>query len=514
VCLLRSLVGRLFRPRDEVSRLVVGSTGSGKSEGELVELVRLAERRTHAVVLLDPHGPLARRSVGHWARRGHEPRVVYEPLAATDRVLGWPLVPPITGTTPAARRLERAEARDDLAQCLTAPRGVGSLADRPLTREWVDAALGLLLLQRDPFPLTALPDAFRVGSPGYRRLLAGCDDPALVAKFRDLEQVRRRQPFQYETLTGAARRLVEQACESEVLRLRAAGPFDWAAALAARSLVAFDGGGVRSRELRRTFFLLASVAVLHAVRRHFAATGTPLPVVLVLEEAGALGLVSPFVLLALQELRKAGLAVHVLTQSTRDFGDPGVFEAVLANTPVQCWHQCLSPADQWIGARALANAAFDPHAVHYTRSRPVRAGVETVRTESRGESFAPGGHLLRTDVRTGAALVPRMDAHDEPYFKPPSLQEQEFRTRLATLRVGERVLRTRDRVTTERVRMLRSPHRFDAFVDAVIARVRSHPVYRDVPVEASSQTTALPDAAERLHTLMQSPAGERPATPE
>ena len=37
--------------------MILGSTGSGKSEGELVDLVRLAPRRDHAVVLLDGHGP-------------------------------------------------------------------------------------------------------------------------------------------------------------------------------------------------------------------------------------------------------------------------------------------------------------------------------------------------------------------------------------------------------------------------------------------------------------------------
>src|SRR4051794_31214993 len=66
----------------EPSRLIVGSTGSGKSEGELVELVRLAKRRDCAVVLLDGHGPLAFRTAGHWAARGHESRIVYEPLDA------------------------------------------------------------------------------------------------------------------------------------------------------------------------------------------------------------------------------------------------------------------------------------------------------------------------------------------------------------------------------------------------------------------------------------------------
>ena len=66
----------------EPSRLIVGSTGSGKSEGELVDLVRLADWHDHAVVLLDGHGPLAFRAAGHWERAGYEGRMVYEPLDA------------------------------------------------------------------------------------------------------------------------------------------------------------------------------------------------------------------------------------------------------------------------------------------------------------------------------------------------------------------------------------------------------------------------------------------------
>ena len=87
----RRLPAWMSRPRAETSRLIVGSTGSGKSEGELVELVRLAGRRDHAVVLLDGHGPLAFRSAGHWAARGHEDRLlaayivrVFHPLQDTE----------------------------------------------------------------------------------------------------------------------------------------------------------------------------------------------------------------------------------------------------------------------------------------------------------------------------------------------------------------------------------------------------------------------------------------------
>lgn len=501
---LRSWLGSLGRPPGpDVSRVIVGSTGSGKSEGELVDLVRLAERGDCAVVLLDGHGPLAFRAAGHWATRGHEPRMVYEPLAATDRALCWNMLPRSAATEPLRRALEDAEARDELAQCFLAQRNLVTLADRPLTKEWLEAAISLCLGRPRSEPLTSLLSAFRVGTREYERLLRGCTHPETVAKFREMERLHRRNPVQYEIQTGASRRLLEPVCTSEVVRLRARpGPFDWLAALRGRRLIAFDGGGLRSRELKRTLFLLVSLQVIHAVRRHFAETRQPLPVVLVLEEAGALGLVTPFVLAALQELRKAGLAIHLITQSSLDFGDRSVFEAVLANAPWLAWYQSLSPSDQALGAQALANATFDSLAVHFTRARQVRAGVESVATESRGEASDPHGGVTRRDTRSGQALVTRYRDAAEAYYKSPQLHEQEYRTALATLGVGERFVRDRTGVRRERVRLLRPPRPrggFDERTREAISRVRRQPIYLPVPApEPGDPLPTPPDAAERL----------------
>ena len=52
-------------------------------------------------------------------------------------------------------------------------------------------------------------------------------------------------------------------------------PFDWLATLQSKRLVAFDGGGVRSREVKRTLFLFAALAVTHAVRRHVVTSSRP-----------------------------------------------------------------------------------------------------------------------------------------------------------------------------------------------------------------------------------------------
>jgi hypothetical protein len=501
--LFRWLTDRSLRCGPEPSRLIVGSTGSGKSEGELVDLVRLANRGDVAVVLLDGHGPLAFRAAGHWAARGHEGRIVYEPLRATDRALCWEMLPRSAAPRLPDRRIEDAETRDEVAQCFLAQRNLASLADRAWTKEWMEAAIDLCLAQPETQPLPALLDAFRIGTPRYERLLLRCDREEIVTKFRSAERLRSKSEVQYQIETGAARRFFELVCTSEVVRLRCRpGPFDWLSALRGRRLIAFDGGGVRSTEIKRTLFLLAGMQVIHAVRRHFAQKQQPLPVVLVLEEAGALGLVTPFVVQAMQELRKAGLAVHLITQSSLDFADRGTFEALLSHAPWQGFYQCLSPADQEVGARALANATFDARAVHYTRDRAVQDGVERVETASHGASYDPRTHeTLRRDGRTATALRPRYRKVADAYYKSPLLHEQEFRTKLATLRVGERLVRDRGGVRCERVRPVRAPWGrpvSDASTRALIDRLRDSPIYLPCPSADPAPATHPPDAAARL----------------
>ena len=499
----------------EFSRLIVGSTGSGKSEGELVDLVRLAQRGNYAVVLLDGHGPLAFRTAGHWAERGHESRMVYEPLHAVDRVLCWPMLPKSAAESAARRRIEDAETRDEVAQAFMAQRNLGTLTDKPWTKEWLEAAIALGQAQPDAEPLESLPSAFHVGSPAYERLLRDCERPEVVAKFRDMERLRRKNEVQYEIQTGASRRLLEAVCLSEVVRLRCRpGTFDWLEALRERKLIAFDGGGIRSGEIKRTLFLLASLQVTNAVRRHFALTQRPLPVVLVLEEAGALGLVTPFVLTAVQELRKAGLAVHLITQSTLDFGDRSVFEALLANTPWQAFYQALAPADQELGAKVLANATFDAMQIHFTRGRLVPDGVRPVTTYSRSEGVDAHGNS-RHERRTNTIFLPRYRQVEDAYYVTPQLHEQEFRTRLATLGIGERFVRDRQGVIRERVMPvteLRMEPDFTAGTQAVIERIRQQPIYLPIQsFEPEAATKSLPDAATRLRQLPTTNSADTPS---
>jgi len=112
------------------------------------------------------------------------------------------------------------EIREEAAQCFVAQRNLATLNDKPWTHEWLHAALRLIQAQPQPEPMEALLSAFQVGSAGYERLLRAADDADVVAKFRAMEQLKRRSAVQYEQQTGASRRLLELVCTSEVIRLR------------------------------------------------------------------------------------------------------------------------------------------------------------------------------------------------------------------------------------------------------------------------------------------------------
>ena len=368
-------------------------------------LLRLADRGDHAVVLLDGHGPLAFKAAGHWAFRGHEGRLVYEPLDATDPVLCWHMVPRSSAHDPHRRHLEDAETRDDLVQVFLAPRDLLSVADRPWTKEWLEAAIALGLSQPRPEPLPSLLSAFRVGTAAYEWLLGNAEDAGVAAKFRALELIRRRNPVQYESLTGASRRLLEAVCGSEVIRLRARpGPFDWDQALRDRRLLAFDGGRVRSRELKRAFFLLASLEVIHAVRRHFAATQQPLPVVLVLEEAEAMGLLAE-VDARLGELRRRRDELHIQLAACHENGNAWIEQVVRSFELIELLREAIMYASAGPRERLLRGLASNYSVEGRTLVWEPRSPFRQVGPKGGRPGWCPGLYDVRTEITETCRLL-------------------------------------------------------------------------------------------------------------
>jgi hypothetical protein len=289
----------------ERRRAIWGEPGSGKSEAILRDLYEIARDRSHAVVCLDSPGTLARKGVGHLSRGGMEHLAWYELGRKTDRVLSW--------------RLHRADgdlSKEEFAQAFWAMRGLKDGIQKPYTKKYLDAAIGVWGSMPIPVHLTWLLKCFEPDSVEHDHMMHYARDREAVRVFTDVERRRKRSPVQYEIETGAAERLLQPA-RAKPVWARNGDSFDWEWALENKMHVYFDLSGLAT-EVKRTLAILVSHAVIQTCVRRFDRTGVATPTVLVLEEAGALGLVTPTVIAAMQEHRRTGLAIWVVSQTIFD----------------------------------------------------------------------------------------------------------------------------------------------------------------------------------------------------
>ena len=226
---LSPLLARTPRPRDfppdrrlDRQRQERGRTGrSGPPR---------RERRDYAVVLLDGHGPLAFRAAGHWAARGHEaPPRLRAPRRDRPRPLLGHAAPVRRRGRPrgGSSRTPRPATRSPSASL--AQRNLDSLTDRPWTKEWLDAAIGLCLSQPQAEPLASLLGRLPRGVGGVRAALGDCR-PAMTSSTSSATWSGCGARTRCSTRSRRARAAGcwKLVCGSEVVRLRSRpGPFDW-----------------------------------------------------------------------------------------------------------------------------------------------------------------------------------------------------------------------------------------------------------------------------------------------
>jgi hypothetical protein len=128
--------------------------------------------------------------------------------------------------------------------------------------------------------------------------------------------------------------------------------------------------------------------------------------------------------------------------------------------------------------------------------------VEEIRTTFRGKSKDHSGKV-REDEREGLAFIPKHKVIVEAYYKSPQLQEQEFITAIANLKVGQRFVRDTKGVRKETVQMLGEPWPFGLSrkrTEEAIQRLRNSP-YLSEPRMNPPRNTTRKTAAERLGEL-------------
>jgi len=490
------------------STLSVGSTGCGKTQHQLVEILRAALEKEYAIVVLDGKGSLAFQAAGQLIAYGQERRIIYDELPSRDgRALAWDFLPGVEEHDPFAASVAKEVVREEFKQLWLAKKGLVSDEDKGFTREVMDLAVGVMLNQRPRKPLPWVHSVFLPKSERFQVLAAECTDEGLKRQLLESARSYMRMPTQYEQWVGAARRMLEGA-KSSVVQTRCqpdpGAGIEWTRALEEKRIVLFNGAGLPVTTVR-TVFLSAALQVVNACRRYYAKNRKPLRALLILEECGAYRLAAPFILVALQELREAGLAVRLMTQSTLDF-ESDALEKILTNTPGgHYWFKLFSEKDQERGAGDLANPTFNPLEVHYTRKRLVHDGMEEYHHTVTGKSKDKHEKTIRVDERDAVNFLPKYREEVEEYYKTPQLHKQEFMTDVANLRVGEYFVRDMQGVRKVQGKMLEAAWPFglaEKRTLEALSRIRSQSIYQPArlldipPTPAPAQAPPPPAAGE------------------
>lgn len=414
---------------------IVGGSGQGKSTAEIKDLIEETERGKSAIVCLDPHGPLAQEFFAHLCQRGHEDRVLYDRLSDLDRVLRWDFLSPSRAKDKRLREGENETACGRFAEILLRRRGKASAADSPDIEEWLLAALNLYIYQRKRRPLADIRYAFQFDHPVFQEMMDRCTHDDTRRKF---EQVIESRQQAYK----AAERLIEGTCRSVAFRVRTehAGGFSFERHLNNKGILIVEGGegGPISPEALRTMLgtiVLKTLSFLRERKREFP------NVVLVMDEANNVDLIGEagHEIRALGELRKWGLAMHVMVQHLEFPGGDKTVRAIFSNCDTRRYFKIGDP-----------------------------------RNASRlGEDL--GGHYETDGTK-------RRHYKDGSTWDAPSTDKNYFADELRNLTVGECYVRRGNSNTKERITPLSdpfgySPEALEAVIDGYLQKIKQRPEY-------------------------------------
>lgn len=424
------------------NRVIIGNRGSGKSVSLETMMFEVADQAS--ILLIDWPGTLADRMLGRFWERGQESRVIVDKARWTDRMPRWAFRPDSLLSDPVARQQANRAATEDLLQACFARRYEkdGTLA--PNTHRSAYAALAVLFgIPEDRRPtVDRLQHLFRMNDRVGRWMLDETQDREAAQLFRDADRTAGRSPRQWEYLLGAGGRLLE-ALAHPTIAGRCGNSLDWMDVVSQRRhyLLGLEG---LDAPTATTLAVVACSAAIRAARELFEETGKAHPLVVVLEEAGALGLVTPIITQAMQTLRKHGVSVWVASQTVHDFRDQATFEQLLAMSE-HVWHQMASGVER--AAADCAAPTYDPNRVLRTEER--REVVAYEPTKVTGGSLSGG----RTSTKTwSTSFRPVLGSREQHTYDDPRNHEAELQKMLSNLAVGERIVRRQDgTVVKERV---------------------------------------------------------------
>jgi|GEM_PF-6480627 len=372
------------------SKLGVGRTGSGKTLGELPELLEHVEDRNVAIIVLDHHGHLSKLFAQHLKKRGRTPRLLYDELGRFERVLAPRFLIPSKADNPIERQADIHKAIMAFLDVLWTASGRDdkNWHEMPTLSMYLELGARLFVNQPEQLIPRYFPYVFRPKHPVFHYLLANTFDEEAGEEFEEIAFLEKRGNYNLlDQKIGPAKRLTRQDFSFPEFDHRMASSLNVGKVLRNKKIVIVDASSV-PKQAAAAVFRMWNCAAIFEMERHYALTGEPTPVIFVWEEAADINMirVRSVETSILRAGRKFGATAHVLSQDL-DFEDPAVRKIVVGNTTVHKWYNPGDPELALFAALDLGLPQLDPYRIH---------------SETTTERALPNGHVYqdRHSIRT------------------------------------------------------------------------------------------------------------------
>jgi len=474
--------------------------------------MRLRDRP--AMVWLDPPGSMVKDAFAYAIRYGLTPRTltgeplfIYDCVAETSNVPGYPVIVPSSNPDPDQREAEDQNIIEEVKALLVQAEGKLNTQASPITDKGLTDALELFTSQRKPKDFTKLHRCFR-HTQERLEFVRDCTNPQVVQQFEIYAELGDKD---WEYRCGPAVRRLEKIARSVQFRKRCIPTFDLRAFLNRGGILMLDGES-RGNLSRESLTLVMALVLLNVLQ--LARNGLTRRVVIIIDEARNANLLDLNVARALLEAGKWGVEFDILTQNPQH-PNPEVSDSLFqACDRVMAFKQ-VNPGAVKFMADMFSQPTYDPMEVWYEEDRvrfedetqPEKLDTESVSVGPGGDKRVTTGFTYRTKKRQVIDKV--------THYKSGDAQDREKQQQLASLRPGQCLIIDGQHVTEAPVQLPMLPRPWEGLWftrteprvsladrkrELALELMRQRPEYRS-PVSSEPLCPPPPstdDAADRL----------------
>lgn len=436
----------------------------GKSESCLLDnapKMRIRKSERPAIVMLDPPGSMAKAGLAYAIRHAltphsldGEPDFIYDMVAQTSGVPGYPVVTPSTNEDPDQREAENRNTIEEVKALLVAAEGKIDTQGSMMIDEGLTDALKLYLHGNAHRDFSRLQHCFRP-TPIGREFLASCTDQETRERFEAYHEMNPRDwAFQCRPAVTRLKRIAE----SVHFRKRCRPTFDMRAFLNRGGILMLDGES-RGNLSRTDLPLVFNLVMLNVIQ--LARNGLTRPVIIIIDEGANTGILNLHVARALAEAGKWGLQFDISIQNPLSFSHPEIGDSLFQNCGKVYAFRQINPDAVAFVARMFAQPTFSPMVVHYVEERihhvdmdPEKIPTKTVTLDATGQK--------RTVTEGFTYRARRQEVVDKvERYKTGDILEREMQQVFSSLGVGQCRIIDDKMVTTETVQLPMLPKPWD-----------------------------------------------------